>query len=53
MYRHYMISSSKKINAIYIYERFCFIILVNNEKTLFVNILFINFNQVNFISYIL
>ena len=42
-----------KTNAIYIYERFCFIILVNNEEILFVNILFINFNQVNFISYII
>ena len=42
-----------KINAIYIYERFCFIILFNNEKILFVNILFFNFNQVNFISYII
>ena len=41
-----------KINAIYIYERFCFIILINNEEISFVNILFINFNQVNFISYI-
>ena len=42
-----------KINAIYIYERFCFIILINNEEISFVNILFFNFNQVNFISYII
>ena len=37
---------------LFIYMKGFALILINNEEISFVNILFINFNQVNFISYI-